>query len=429
MKKIISLTIAAMLLISTMAFPAFAADVEHNVSITTNNVTISGSGVPALCNVLLKVFKPGVAAASATDDDIIYYNIVESDDKGEFSFNFTLAELRGTFEYTLICTDASYNESGEFTYNPTGDSEIKSFSLGGMPCTINGNSITLNVSAGTNVTGLIATFVVQEDALVYVGSTLQQSGYTRNNFSTPVVYKVVADDGSEREYTVTVTGVSISIGGGSSGGSSGGGGGGGGGNVVSSTPSQPGQSNTPDPIKRELFVDVPEDHWAYDYIDYLVEKGIISGYEGNEFRPENDITRAEFVKIIVNAFDVVPGDSEVSFGDVGENDWFKYYIDLASSNGLVTGDDKGNFNPDAPITREDMAVIIKRAADYAGIKLSAESETEFADAADISSYALSAIKSLNAAGIISGYPDGTIRPGANASRAEACAMIFKVLTL
>lgn len=427
MRKIISIMVAAMLLISTMAFPAVAAtatEISHSVKLTTNEVTVSGSGVGAGVDVLLKVFAPGVEAASATDDDIIYYNIVKSDDKGDFTINFSLAEHRGTFAYKLICTDAAYNEGGTFKYDPTGDSEIKSFLLGGVPCTISGNNITVTVGAGTNLTGLIATFSVQEDALVYVGDVLQQSGYTRNNFTAPVKYKVVADDGSEREYTVIVTSVSISLGGGSSGGSSGGGGGGG--SSMSSVPVNPGQVNTPEKIERALFADVTDEHWAYDYIDYLVEKDVVSGYDGNEFRPENDITRAEFVKIIVNAFDVVPSEAEVAFSDVGENDWFKYYIDLASSNGLVAGAD-GKFNPNAPITREDMAVIIKRVCDYAKITLSSGESTEFADSDDISDYALSAIKTLNSAGIISGYPDGTILPGANAARAEACAMIFKVL--
>ena len=354
--------------------------------------------------------------------------MAEADGNGVVSFGFTTGEAIGSFEYFVSCSDSEISESGSFFFDPSDDNEIKSFTLSGKSCKISGNKITLTVESGTNITGLIAKFEIHEKAAIYVGGKLQESGVTRNDFSKPVTYEVVAETGDVREYTVTVTKKATSSGGGGGGGSSSGSKGS---SSFSSTPvkteDKKEEVKEEIPTKRDVFFDVTADHWAVDFVDYMTAKEIIAGYEDGSFKPSANITRAEFVKIIVKAFTIVPGVEKKEFSDVSENDWYAFYVDIASSNGIVNGSEDGFFSPDAPITREDMAVIIERAAAYAKITLEKGESGEFADSEEISEYAKAALNSLNGAGIISGYPDNTLRPKSNATRAEACALIFKLL--
>lgn len=428
MRKISVLTVFAILLLSLSGIAFAEGGITHSVSFVLNEGTLTVEGAAPYEETLVVIYSAGVAKEDATDEDILYYNVIEADENGTALAGFTTGSERGEFSYFISCSDSEFAEEGSFEFDPSDDNEMKSFSLAGKKAGISGNKITLTVESGTNVTGLIATFEVHEDALVYVDEELQESGVSRNDFSAPVVYKVVAETGDAREYTVKVTKKSASSGGG------GGGGGGGsrGGSVISATPVKP-EENKEEvkeeivPAVRKLFSDVTSEHWASDSIDFMTAKDILSGYEDGSFKPSANITRAEFVKIIVKAFAVVPGKTEVEFTDVSEADWFAYYVELAASNGIINGSGDGSFNPSAPVTREDMAVIIARAVEYAGITLKGEAVAEFADSEEISEYAKNALENLNGAGIISGYPDNTLRPQGKATRAEACMVMFKIL--
>lgn len=162
-------------------------------------------------------------------------------------------------------------------------------------------------------------------------------------------------------------------------------------------------------------------HWAEGSIKQLVASGAITGYSDGSFKPDNDITRAEFATVLVKAFELAPQSGKV-FTDTGKH-WAKDFIATAASNGIVKGYDDVTFGPDDLITREQMAVMIVRAAKLDPVS----DETVFADAASICDWAKDAVATAVKEGIIKGYPDNTFKPEANATRAEAVTVIVSAL--
>ena len=182
------------------------------------------------------------------------------------------------------------------------------------------------------------------------------------------------------------------------------------------------------PNEKITFADVPENHWAREYIEELAEKGILNG-RGDTFAPEDKITRAEFVAILsrIENEDV---SGEVAFEDVSESAWYAKSVAWASENGITNGVSESEFAPEKNITREDMAVMIVR---YAALKEAALKEENsaktFSDEADISGYARDAVKKMQGAGIISGLNDGSFAPKRFATRAETAKMISILLSV
>lgn|GEM_PF-2904037 len=158
-------------------------------------------------------------------------------------------------------------------------------------------------------------------------------------------------------------------------------------------------------------------HWAQSQIEYLTAQDIISGYPDGTFKPDQTITRAEFAVIIVNAFKLEAVNGE-DFTDTAGH-WAKDYIATASSNGIVNGYGNGSFGPDDLITREQMAVMIVRAAKLDSVATG----TVFTDDDKISSWAVSSVNTASSNEIISGYPDNSFRPQGSTTRAEAAVVI------
>ncbi len=164
-------------------------------------------------------------------------------------------------------------------------------------------------------------------------------------------------------------------------------------------------------------------HWAQKNIEQLAASGVISGYPDGTFKPNNTITRAEFVTILVRAFKL-DNHGDKAFADTASH-WAKDYIACAVASGIVTGYDSDTFGPDDMITREQMAVMVSKAAK---LKLSMETEgLQFIDSDSISDWAQSAIAAVSRNGIMKGYPDNTIQPKGNATRAEAVTVIVNAL--
>lgn len=111
---------------------------------------------------------------------------------------------------------------------------------------------------------------------------------------------------------------------------------------------------------KQVFDDVPPTYWAYDYIMDLYNAGIVNGETANMYMPENNITRAEFTKIAVNVFGLEAASTTSQFSDVKASDWFAPYVIAATEAGLVNGISANEFAPNADITREQMATIIGR---------------------------------------------------------------------
>lgn len=162
-------------------------------------------------------------------------------------------------------------------------------------------------------------------------------------------------------------------------------------------------------------------HWAESYINQLVGLGAITGYPDGTFRPDNRITRAEFVTVLVKAFNLPQQGSKV-FNDTAGH-WARSYIAAAAASGVVKGYDESTFGPDDLITREQMALMVVKAA---GLKAASGGKT-FSDGDQISEWAKGAVDTASACNVIGGYPDGTFKPKDNATRAESATVIVKAL--
>lgn len=164
-------------------------------------------------------------------------------------------------------------------------------------------------------------------------------------------------------------------------------------------------------------------HWTQKNIEKLVALGTVSGYPDGSFKPDNTISRAEFATMLVKAFELENGGGK-TFADTAQH-WAKDYIAVANAGGVVSGYNNDIFGPDNLITREQMAVMIARAAKLLG----AAEEKQFADSRSISGWARDAIAVVAQNGIMKGYPDNTIHPQGNATRAEAVTVIVNALNM
>ena len=173
------------------------------------------------------------------------------------------------------------------------------------------------------------------------------------------------------------------------------------------------------------FTDVAADSWYAEYVTYLADKGIVNGKTETTFEPNSNITRAEFIKIIAGVAGAdVSGASSSKFSDVTAGSWYAPYVAWGVENGLINGVSDTSFNPNGRITRQDMATLISRYADFAKFELpQTVTPVEFADGADIASYAKDAVAEMQKAGIINGKDANRFAPEENATRAEACKML------
>ncbi|SBW00541.1 exported hypothetical protein [uncultured Eubacteriales bacterium] len=172
------------------------------------------------------------------------------------------------------------------------------------------------------------------------------------------------------------------------------------------------------------FSDVSDGAWYADYVAYLAARGIIGGMSG-AFSPDASITRAEFVTILARmSGDDLSGYTASSFLDVSTGSWYFAAAQWASKAGIASGYD-GKFSPSASITREQMAAMLYRYAEYKGTVSNAEgmSVREFSDYDSISSWAQAPIQWAMNNGILSGNTDGSFAPQSSATRAQAAKMI------
>ncbi|MGN0177880.1 MAG: S-layer homology domain-containing protein [Monoglobaceae bacterium] len=212
-----------------------------------------------------------------------------------------------------------------------------------------------------------------------------------------------------------------SSGGGS--GSSGGGGGSssGGGQTTSSvqlvTPNEP-MDNEP------MFNDLSSVPWAAESVELLAKRGVLCGKAEKTFAPEDTVTREEFVKMVVLAFNITAENTDCDFSDVSTDAWYREYIGRAVGGGIVKGLGDGRFGVGESISRQDIAVILWNA-----VRNNAKAETAltFDDDKEISDYAKAAVNAMRYLKIIDGYEDNTFRPHNAATRAEAAKLLYKAV--
>lgn len=192
---------------------------------------------------------------------------------------------------------------------------------------------------------------------------------------------------------------------------------------------QTSQPSVQPPVQPQIsFTDLDQAEWARDSILSLAGRGYLSGDGDEKFRPNDEITREEFVKLLLCGLEIDPGDGESGFADARPGAWYGPYLAAARAAGIVNGDDNGSFGVGQQITRQDMAVMVFRAVETtAGQKLRAAQSAAFADCSQISAYALDAVDWMHQEMLISGMGDNTFAPLENASRAQAAKLIEGLL--
>ena len=179
------------------------------------------------------------------------------------------------------------------------------------------------------------------------------------------------------------------------------------------------------PAHVKPFADLDDSHWAYEAVTALFESGIVNGVGNGLFDPEASVTRAEFVKMLVEGFALTDASAVCDFNDVPEGYWGFVYIASASKLGITNGIDGESFGSSLSVSRQDMAVMSYRTLQIASIALEKASDAPaFSDEGEIDEYAVEAVTSMAEGGIINGMGDGSFAPNDTATRAQAAQIIY-----
>ncbi|MBQ7573890.1 MAG: S-layer homology domain-containing protein [Clostridia bacterium] len=172
------------------------------------------------------------------------------------------------------------------------------------------------------------------------------------------------------------------------------------------------------------YNDIEDYTWAKEYIESFARKGVLSIPSNGKFEPTRAITRAEFLKILLLSMNVTAiEEKDIKFSDVSPENWYYDIVKRGVSCGIVSGISETEFLPNANISRQDIAVMVKRTLDYCYRSIAEGTTINFSDANEISQYAYRAVESLSAAGMIHGYENGAFAPRGLATRAEAVVLI------
>ncbi|MFD2328956.1 S-layer homology domain-containing protein [Cohnella sp. GCM10020058] len=182
---------------------------------------------------------------------------------------------------------------------------------------------------------------------------------------------------------------------------------------------------------KTLFTDLQQYAWAIPAVEALAARGAVRGDGNGTFRPNGIVTRAEFVTMLANTFglDSETGSDAAAFTDVAAGQWYSNAVASAAKLGIVTGRADGSFGLDAPITRQEMAAMLYRAASELKLDLNASSAAQaaaFTDADAIAPYARDAAAAMQRAGILQGTGAGAFDPAASTTRAQAATAIYRL---
>lgn len=173
------------------------------------------------------------------------------------------------------------------------------------------------------------------------------------------------------------------------------------------------------------FSDVSESDWFYRGVSYVVENGMMNGVGENQFAPNAPLTR-EMLAVVLYNMEKQPESTGVNpFADVKADMWYTDAIVWANANGIVAGYDDSTFGLGDSITREQLAAILYRYAQMKGYDVTEKADlTGYADSAAISGYAVEAMQWANANGIVNGMTATTLAPQGTATRAQVATMLM-----
>lgn len=177
--------------------------------------------------------------------------------------------------------------------------------------------------------------------------------------------------------------------------------------------------------EQPLFSDVAEDDWYYDAVAYVAENGIMSGTDGSRFSPNGTLTRAMLSQILYAMEDKPAVSGAATFSDVAAGAWYADAVNWTAAQGIVAGMGENSFAPDAPVTREQLSLILYGYARYKGYDTSASvSLSGYADRDSVAVWAADSMGWAVSEGLISGRPGGYLDPAGTATRAEVAQILM-----
>ena len=173
------------------------------------------------------------------------------------------------------------------------------------------------------------------------------------------------------------------------------------------------------------FTDVTEGNWFYKAVAYVYEQKLMSGVSETEFAPQTSLTRAMLAQVLYNMENQPEVTTTGAFTDVPDHQWYANAVNWAASENIVAGMGDGIFAPNSPVTREQMAAILYRYAQYKGYDTTKTADiSDFADGNKTSAWAVPAMQWAVGTGLISGQGDGILAPNGTATRAEVAQILM-----
>ena len=170
-------------------------------------------------------------------------------------------------------------------------------------------------------------------------------------------------------------------------------------------------------------------HWAEDAIHYVVDGGLFNGATDTTFEPETNMTRGMFVTVLGRMAEAEGSGAEAAaqFADVDADEYYAPYVAWAAENNIVTGTEDDEFEPNMPISREQMAAILYRYTQFQQIETPVDSDAinAFADHANVSSYAADAMNWAVGSSLINGTDNNMLDPQGNATRAQDATILMR----
>ena len=387
---------------------SFTVTAEDGTTSKTYTVTVSSAAAPKSNNADVSSVKVANVTATAGENNSYTVTVPYGTTVTASSFEIVKSDAGATvgaltnegnvWTFTVTAEDGTtaktYTVTVSFTEAPkSNDTGVSSVTVAGVKAAAGeNNSYTVTVPYGTNVTS--SSFAIVPN---HSGATVGALTRSGNVWS----FTVTAEDGTtSKTYTVTVSTASLPI------------------------PVKPATDNTK-PASRLPFTDVSTSDWFYDDVKFVYENGLFSGTDSRSFSPSASMTRAMLVTVLyrLEGEPAVAGRS--SFADVRSGAYYEKAVIWAAANGIVTGTSSTSFSPDAKITREQLAAILYRYAQYKKLDTSAsEKLSSFSDAGEMSGYANAALGWAVAERLVNGA-SGKLMPKGYAARAQVAAIFHR----
>ncbi len=176
------------------------------------------------------------------------------------------------------------------------------------------------------------------------------------------------------------------------------------------------------------YRDVPADAWYAEAVSYVSDNGLMTGVSDTSFAPEATVTRGMIVTILYREAGSPACVGKADFSDVAEGAWYAEAVEWGAETGLVTGYGNGCFGPEDPVTREQLARILRQYAKMQGADVTKSADlTQFKDASSVSGWAKEALSWAVAEGLVGGVGGDMLAPAGQASRAETAAILMRLL--